>query len=175
MRCGREIAPSLDCFTCDHHAGSDGILDVLYDYEAVARSDLLGRLRRASTADPLRRYSELLPLPHGWDHHSPEWLSRTPLHDSPSLAKELGVSRVWVKDEGRNPTGSLKDRPSTLAALLAQGRARDMLLAAQQGTLRPPWLAFVLLWVSLHTFSCRRPYLPPSWHSCWPLEQKWPS
>ena len=39
----------------------------------------------------------------------------TPLVDSPRLARRLGVGRVWIKDEGQNPTGSFKDRGLCMA------------------------------------------------------------
>lgn len=57
----------------------------------------------------LWRYEEVLPvrdpacqvcLGEGW----------TPLLDAPRVADRLGVARVWVKDEGQNPTGSFKAR-----------------------------------------------------------------
>jgi threonine synthase len=62
----------------------------------------------------LWRYAEVLPvrdlrcrvsLGEGW----------TPLLDAPRLAGSLGVGRVWVKDEGQNPTGSFKARGMTAA------------------------------------------------------------
>ncbi len=57
----------------------------------------------------LWRYEEVLPvrdracqlaLGEGW----------TPLLDAPRTAARLGVARVWLKDEGQNPTGSFKAR-----------------------------------------------------------------
>jgi threonine synthase len=78
-----------------------------YDLEAIGR-----RLRpddlRARGAD-LWRYAELLPvremrhavrLGEGW----------TPMLDAPRLARETGLARVLVKDEGQNPTASFKAR-----------------------------------------------------------------
>lgn len=62
----------------------------------------------------LWRYEEVLPvrdpacqvaLGEGW----------TPMLDAPRTADRLGVSRVWVKDEGQNPTGSFKARGLGLA------------------------------------------------------------
>ncbi len=62
----------------------------------------------------LWRYEEVLPvrerncqvaLGEGW----------TPLLDAPRTADRLGVTRVWVKDEGQNPTGSFKARGLGLA------------------------------------------------------------
>jgi len=65
------------------------------------------------------RYREILPLdpstpvdyiPIGW----------TPLYRAEKLAKKVGIKSLWVKDEGRNPTGSLKDRSSALGVLKAR-------------------------------------------------------
>jgi len=62
----------------------------------------------------LWRYAEVLPvrdpaariaLGEGW----------TPMIDAPRTARRLGVARVWVKDEGQNPTGSFKARGLGLA------------------------------------------------------------
>jgi threonine synthase len=39
----------------------------------------------------------------------------TPLLDAPRLASRMGVDRLWVKDEGQNPTGSFKARGLCLA------------------------------------------------------------
>src|SRR5688572_21809410 len=50
------------------------------------------------------RYASLLPL---GDDESPISLGEggTPLLDAPAIAADLGVARVWIKDEGLNPTG----------------------------------------------------------------------
>jgi threonine synthase len=62
---------------------------------------------------PIRADSKVPPLSVGW----------TPLYDTPRIAEALGVRQAWVKDDGANPTGSLKDRASTmvLARALEQG------------------------------------------------------
>ncbi|MDQ3389189.1 MAG: threonine synthase, partial [Gemmatimonadota bacterium] len=90
-----------------------------YDLESIGRrltpDDLVGR-----SAD-LWRYAELLPvrdpahairLGEGW----------TPLIESTRLAERLGVGRVWIKDEGQNPTASFKAR----GLCLAVSRAREL-------------------------------------------------
>jgi threonine synthase len=46
----------------------------------------------------------------------------TPLIDAPRLADELGLERVWIKDEGQNPTGSFKARGLAMAV----ARAREL-------------------------------------------------
>jgi threonine synthase len=43
----------------------------------------------------------------------------TPLLESPVLAREIGVARLWIKDEGRNPTASFKARGMSAAVTRA--------------------------------------------------------
>jgi threonine synthase len=83
-----------------------------YDLEAV-RSSFTPDAVEGRRAD-LWRYEEVLPvrdpdcrisLGEGW----------TPMLDAPRVADRLGVRRVWVKDEGQNPTGSFKARGLGLA------------------------------------------------------------
>ena len=83
-----------------------------YDLKAIA-ADFTPDAVACRRAD-LWRYAEVLPvrdpacqisLGEGW----------TPMLDAPRMANRLGVARVWVKDEGQNPTGSFKDRGLCLA------------------------------------------------------------
>ncbi len=66
------------------------------------------------------RYQALLPLLEG---EAPTSLGEglTPLIESPALAAAVGVRRLWVKDEGQNPTGSFKARGMTAAVTRARG------------------------------------------------------
>jgi threonine synthase len=65
------------------------------------------------------RYAKVMPLDEG---EQPISLGEglTPMHDAPQLAKQLGVRRVWVKDEGLNPTGSFKARGMSAAVTRAR-------------------------------------------------------
>jgi threonine synthase len=65
------------------------------------------------------RYAGALPLAPG---EQPVSLGEglTPMHDSPALARELGVARLWVKDEGLNPTASFKARGMSAAVTRAR-------------------------------------------------------
>jgi threonine synthase len=40
----------------------------------------------------------------------------TPLLRAPKIEKALGCKEIWIKDEGRNPSGTFKDRGATVAA-----------------------------------------------------------
>jgi threonine synthase len=66
------------------------------------------------------RYAPVMPL---LDGESPVSLGEglTPLQELPALARELKVARVWVKDEGLNPTASFKARGMSAAVTRAKG------------------------------------------------------
>lgn len=66
------------------------------------------------------RYAPALPLAAG---ETPVSLGegQTPLTEVPELARELGVARLWIKDEGVNPTASFKARG--LSAAVTRARA----------------------------------------------------
>jgi threonine synthase len=97
--------------TCPRCGPAEGILDVGYDMD---------RVRAAWNKQPLDdrprthwRYSELLPLESTAIRH--DWsVGFTPLIDSPRLARRLGIEQLLFKDDGRNPTGSFKDRASSV-------------------------------------------------------------
>ncbi|PZN02014.1 MAG: pyridoxal-5'-phosphate-dependent protein subunit beta [Bacillota bacterium] len=57
----------------------------------------------------------------------------TPLVDLPRLAATLGVARLWVKNEGQNPTGSHKDRLSPLVVARALELGYPAVIAASSG------------------------------------------
>ena len=97
--------------TCAVCGPEDGILEIRFDIDRVRaawRNEPLGERPHSHW-----RYRELLPLdsagiPHDWP------VGWTPVLSLPRLASELGLSRLLVKEEGRNPTGSLKDRASSV-------------------------------------------------------------
>jgi threonine synthase len=57
----------------------------------------------------------------------------TPLYDTPRVANELGIARCWVKDEGRNPTASFKDRASALGVVKALEKKASRITCASTG------------------------------------------
>ena len=65
------------------------------------------------------RYRAVLPID---DTEQPVSLGEgvTPLLEAPQLAREVGVGRLWIKDEGRNPTASFKARGMSAAVTRAR-------------------------------------------------------
>jgi threonine synthase len=106
--CQHERPSTVDAHVCPRHEGLAGILDVV-----------AGAAQRGTGDDPLDRYRSHLPLPATPRALPTGYVASTPLLPAPRLAAKLGVGELLIKDESRNPTGSLKDRSSALAVELA--------------------------------------------------------
>lgn len=128
MRSSSSFVTGLRCFICNGtipngnlhtcpKCGVRGILDIQYDYDAV------GKCLTPHALDHRQynhwRYRELLPI-------SPEatipplHIGWTPTYDVPRLAANVGIDRLFLKDDGRNPTSSFKDRASSIGVIKAQ-------------------------------------------------------
>ncbi len=133
LRCvigGCAYAVDEVAYTCPRH-GELGTLDILYDYEALRSSLDRDALTLGGSSDcwryksllPIASESRVPPLSVGW----------TPLYAAPRIAATLGLERVWVKDDGANPTGSLKDRASALVLARALEAGIDVVSTASTG------------------------------------------
>jgi threonine synthase len=120
-----ETGPVFACPRCF------GPLEATYDYHRAARS--LTRDAVALRPHTLWRWAELLPV----DELPPLGLAvgGSPLVDAPRLAREIGVGRLWVKDDSRNPTLSFKDRVVGVAAARAAQFGFATLACASTGNL----------------------------------------
>ncbi len=125
--CGRTYPPDFAGYVCEDH-GTEGILDVVYDYDAVA-TDMTKESLAADPDTTMWRYRALLPLSPATEV-PPLTVGGTPMYDAPTLAMDLGIAQVWVKDEGREPTASLKDRASAMAVVNAQERGAEIITTA---------------------------------------------
>lgn len=127
--CGKEY-PLGERYVCDDH-GNEGILDVRYDHEAIKAS--WSKEQLAADPDPtMWRYRPLLPVESDAPV-PPLTVGGTPTYVSERLAVTLGVSRLWVKDEGRQPTASLKDRASAMAVTKAMEFGAQIVTTASTG------------------------------------------
>jgi threonine synthase len=132
--CRESYTPDEVRYVCPRH-GRDGILDVEYDYAAV-RAALVANSRQATAASlhglGMFAYRPLLPLPLEMAP-PPLLVGNTPLMAAPRLAAQLGLAELWVKDDGRNPTASLKDRASAVAVIKAQEVGAEIVTTASTG------------------------------------------
>ena len=116
VACGRRYEPAPDLYVCPD-CGIKGILDVQYDYDAL-RGRLTREFFRNNTDWSQWRYADLLPLsrPDAARHLHVGW---TPVYRAERLGAYLGFPNLYIKDEGRNPTGSFKDRASAVGVARA--------------------------------------------------------
>jgi threonine synthase len=134
--CGAEYGIDEVEYVCPKH-GDDGILDVVYDYERIAQRISPNDLASDPTTS-IWRYLPLLPVdPHvarrlaaGTSLGSVGW---TPLYPAPRLAGPLGLKHLWVKDDGRQPTASFKDRASAVAVIKTRELGYDIVTTASTG------------------------------------------
>ena len=112
--CGRSYPPG-DHQTCGV-CGPEGILDARYDYDAAMA--VLTPETLADRSQDMWRYLELLPVPEGIRRPDLQ-VGWTPMREAPRLAAAVGVRRLFLKDEGRNPTSSFKDRASAVGVAKA--------------------------------------------------------
>src|SRR5512138_3605686 len=98
--CGKEYGPQEVQYVCPKDGGN---LNVVLDQDAIRRTSSPAEIT-ASTDFSLWRYLPLLPVADpggaGTPLRAAGW---TPVYQPPSLARELGLRRLWLKDESRNP------------------------------------------------------------------------
>lgn len=104
---GRHLEPATP-----HSAPPAQRLRARYDMQRLRREIDRSAIEQGPAS--LWRYAPLLPVdaPLNAVSLSEGW---TPLLDAPSLSAKLGIRRLLIKDEGRNPSGTFKDRGASVA------------------------------------------------------------
>jgi len=111
--CGQEFSPEGIRYRCD---SCNGPLLVTYDYASLANKITPKGLEVRRPG--VWKYRELLPAGPSIE---PISLGEggTPMHKAKALASSIGISNLFLKDEGKNPTGAFKDRGSTVGMTVA--------------------------------------------------------
>jgi len=128
VECGNEHRVGDIEYVC---ASCGGNLDVVYDYDRIR-----AQISPASLAGDgnltMWRYRALLPI----DESSlvpPLTVGWTPVYNCAQIADRYAVGQLLIKDDGRNPTASFKDRPSALAVAKAKEAAARIITTASSG------------------------------------------
>ncbi len=131
IKCKREFKEDSNIFTCPNCGPFRGTLDVVYplgDLKAKFKSlQLIHRCKSVyeSFEDifPYRSRNSLPSIP----------LGQTPQFKSSKLAKAAGMRELWIKDDGRNPSASFKDRASAVALAMAHEKGAKVIATASTG------------------------------------------
>ncbi len=135
LRCGGTYVPGELEYVCPcrPNTGSDlGHLDAEYDYEAIGstRKDALWAVEDGAIRS-IERWWPLLPVQA--ESLPPLPVGDTPLLRADRLADAVGIEELYVKDDGRNPSASLKDRASAIALAKARETDREVVATASTG------------------------------------------
>jgi len=125
--CGRaeSLGPNYVC------AGCFGPLEIAYDLEIAAQT--LDRATLATRPAGIWRYLELLPVTAPPTRGLQ--VGSTPMVAAERLGEAIGIERLWLKDDTRNPTLSFKDRAVAVAAAQASTFRLEALACASTGNL----------------------------------------
>ena len=127
IKCGKMHEALPDATTCD----CGGILDVVYDYDYI-KSVSSPESISASDNYTMWRYRPFLPVEEG-TKQPPLRVGWSPLYEEPRMAEKLGIGKLWLKDDGLNPTASLKDRASSMGVAKAIEAGYDTIACSSTG------------------------------------------
>ena len=128
--CNSIYDPKEVTYTCPKDGGN---LDINLNYERIAKTTTPKAIT-SSNDFSIWRYLPLLPVLDpgcmGTPLRSVGW---TPLYQPKGLSRELGINKLWIKDDGRNPTASFKDRASAVLIARAREIKADVIVTASTG------------------------------------------
>lgn len=139
IQCHRSYPTTEVRYVCD----CGGLLDVWHDLEAlrprINRGLFDGRLSGApgpkvvpTTNSGVWRYREII-LPTTVDNIVSRPEGNTPLYEHPRVSQYAGLSDLYLKHEGENPTGSFKDRGMTVGVTQAKIMGATAVACASTG------------------------------------------
>nr|WP_306459374.1 threonine synthase [Aeromicrobium wangtongii] len=123
--CGatQDLGPYYVCRECF------GPLEISYDFPAITREQI-----EAGPAN-IWRYKALLPVPADIELSPNMEPGYTRLLRADNLGRELGIARLWVKDDSTNPTNSFKDRVVACALSAARELGSTVFACPSTGNL----------------------------------------
>ena len=127
-KCGREYPPESNPLMC---ANKDkGRIDIVYDYPKIMEWLTKDELKKREVRG-VWRYWELLPVKK--EHVVSLGEGDTPLIKAERLAERLGLKKLYLKDETRNPSSSFKDRAMTVGVSKAVEIKTEVVVTASSG------------------------------------------
>ncbi|HEY8364395.1 MAG TPA: threonine synthase [Haloplasmataceae bacterium] len=128
-KCGRIYSEEVmyHCPVC----GISGTLEVVFDIDYVKKEFTKEYLQNNEDYS-IWRYFPLLPL-ESFKGRAPLHIGFSPLYKAKRLESLLNINNIYIKDEGRNPTASLKDRASCIGVAKAIELNKAVICAASTG------------------------------------------
>ena len=128
--CGKTYSPDEVTYKCKVDGGN---LDVILDYDRINKEGKLKEIT-SSKDSSLWRYLPILPVGDpGFEGTSLRVAGGTPVLTPIKLGEELGIKKLWIKDEGRNPSASFKDRASAIVVARTREIKSEIVVTASTG------------------------------------------
>ncbi len=128
--CNGEYSTGEVTYTCPKDGGN---LDIILDYRTIRQQVDVGHIVEIGEAS-LWRYLPLIPVSDPGGYGTPlRAAGATPVFAPDTLARQLGLNHLWVKDESRNPTASFKDRASAVVVARTREVGAEIVVTASTG------------------------------------------
>jgi threonine synthase len=134
VKCGMEFKADRETYTCTAFRDGvkcGGILEIILDHDYI--KPRLSPEKFAANKDfSMWRYLEFLPIEEN-TRLGPLRVGWSPLYKADALGEILGLKNLYIKDDGLNPTSSLKDRASAIAVARAFHAGKDSIACSSTG------------------------------------------
>ncbi|RLD16027.1 MAG: threonine synthase [Caldiserica bacterium] len=117
--CEKKLSLNETEYICPYCGGN---LDVVYKYKRISR-----KIFEKNRDFSIFRYEELLPVKN--NGRIPLKIGFTPIYKF----NLLGLNNLYLKDDGRNPSASFKDRASAIVLLKAMDKKVKVIIGASTG------------------------------------------
>ncbi|MCF7923968.1 MAG: threonine synthase [Candidatus Izimaplasma sp.] len=129
-KCNEVYSTKKELLTCPK-CKDLGILDIEYDYEKIKK--VMNKDYFKNNQDlSIWRYLPLLPVEEKYTKNTLR-VGWTPLYPSNHLKEMFKCKEIYLKDEGLNPTQSLKDRASVIACVKALELNKEVISCSSTG------------------------------------------
>ncbi len=128
--CHKTFDKNLELMTCPD-CGEAGILEIVFDYNKISKT-VNQNYFKSNKDYSIKRYLPFLTVKEEVFHDTLR-VGWTPLYKSNKLNKRFGTKELYFKDDGVNPTQSLKDRASIIACLKAKELGYDTISCSSTG------------------------------------------
>jgi threonine synthase len=131
ISCGKEFSKEEVEYTCPVCGDRKGTLEVIYDYEFLSKR-IDRNLFRKYSSKGIWQFKDILPVRKDMVFPALE-VGSTPVYFHKDIAKQFNLSGFSIKDDGRNPSASYKDRASAVAVVKAKEKNYDTIFCASTG------------------------------------------
>lgn len=127
LNCGTTYDRNDVMYTCPKCGPRLGTLEVVLERYPRTRPTL-----ENLTLSGIWAFKDFLPVDEN-HFEVPLFVGNTPIYEKREIAKRFGMSNLWIKDDGRNPTASYKDRATAIAISKAKSLKKDIIYCASTG------------------------------------------